>query len=358
MSASEKNFPGRPLNRSARVWNKLIDKANEPKKSGIIRDPRDNGVDVQIRNDTGSNLTIGSAVAIDADGYILEWAESHYYSFWFAGKLPAATSNTFAITLQDIPSGEIGPARVSGRAMARVRFSSILHRRAQLTAGQTYLTSAQAVEDNGVKVIAMQATLAYVEQIVPVLMMYGRCLPSQLIRDIRISNDQLIKDIWYTYAPCDEYVPYVLADFSDCYVPYSPYAPAGTLQYFDDDFVLADHSEWDVPSPWEITAPGYDDSTALHFPGSADVDNPPAELTVTIGADGGFVQFRFTTSGSVGANVFIDGNEVVPAQSTGAGEWITVGPFALDAGSHTISFDETGFDGTCTYDDITVWGTE
>jgi hypothetical protein len=355
MPASDKNFPGRPLNRSARVWNKIIDHVDAADRLPVQPFASDNGVDVQIRNDTGADQPLGSAVAINADAYILTWAEANYYSFWFAGSLPASDSNTFAILLAAIKSGEIGPARVSGRAMVRLRLTDVGHRQAKLTAGQTYLTSAGSVSGQGVKIIALQPTLSLPDQVVPAILLPSRpCLPPYLIRDVRIADSQLIKDVWYTDQDCDQYTPYVIADFTDCYVPDSPYAPAGTLQYFGDDFVLADHPEWTAPDPWQFGPPGVDDNMALYFPGGSPPS--PAELTVTIGSSGGFVQFSFTTNGSVGANVFIDGYEILPSQSTGPGEWVTAGPYSLDPGSHTISFHTTGSSGDCTYDDITVWG--
>jgi hypothetical protein len=182
------------------------------------------------------------------------------------------------------------------------------------------------------------------------------CLPSQLVKDIRISGDQLIKDVWFSDKSCDSYVPYVIADLTDCYVPYTPTSP-DMVEYFSDDFVLEEHPEWSISEDWQLSSLGaHTDNMGLFYPGGVAVT--PAELTITIGTEGGFIQFLFTTTGSCGANVFLDGDEIVATQATGPGEWLTKGPYALDPGAHTISFAVVGTDGNCRYDDITVWGVE
>lgn len=185
MPASDKNFPGRPLNRSARVWNRIIDHVDGEEKKPRERELLDNGLDVQIRNDTGEDLPLGSAVAIDADGYILDWAEQHYYDFWFAGTMPATDSATFAITLAAIKQDEIGPARVSGRAMVRLHLTDITHRRGKLTPGATYLSSANSLPGEGAKIIALQATLGVPDQVVPAILNP----PQQGIRIGRTAED-------------------------------------------------------------------------------------------------------------------------------------------------------------------------
>lgn len=110
----------------------------------------DNGVDVQIRNDTGSDLSAGSTVAVM--DYLLDSPDNKFR--WFAGEVPANDTNTIGITLQPIPDGDIGPARVSGIAMAYVYFDDADHKRATITAAATYLTSAATLSGDGVKVVA------------------------------------------------------------------------------------------------------------------------------------------------------------------------------------------------------------
>lgn len=316
------------------------------------------GVRVKVRNDTGAALDRFSVVGLGAplfstdDGSSLQYFKNKPA---LAGEVPVDPThvNRFAVLLQSVSSEAIGDALLIGVVPAQVDVEDTEHEWADIADGETEHLASTA---RGSAFILSTIEQTGLQWCLVELGHRPHCLPEQLIRDIRVTDTQMIKDVWFTDRPCDEYVPYVVATFTDCYVPDSPYAPASTLHYFDDDFVLEEHTEWSISEDWQFGPPGVDDDMSLLYPGGGDPS--PAVLTVTIGEDGGFVQLRFTTGGTMGAVISIDGDEVIDGVSSGAGEWITVGPYALDAGTHTISLDVDGSSGTCQFDGITVWGVE
>lgn len=200
------------------------------------------------------------------------------------------------------------------------------------------------------------------------------CLPTYLSRGSRISGDQWIEDRWYSYAPCDAYVPYVVADFTDCYVPYSPYAPGGTLNYFTDNTQYADwsgiNSGGTPNTPWVGCSLSGDIGVCYspnhpEFTGAA--GEYAIELPVTIGAGGGFVQFSYNIDSDLAAAGYgpleckVDGVTVWSASGPSAVGEIPAGPFELTAGAHTISFSvdstsATTADVLARIDDVTIWG--
>lgn len=189
------------------------------------------------------------------------------------------------------------------------------------------------------------------------------CLPPHLSRGVRISGSQLIDDRWFTYAPCDEYVPYVIADLDTCF--YSPYTPDDTPEiWFNGEDTYDGWTGWDDepdPGPWTKF-----DGAAYFIPDSYANVEYCIELPITIEAAGGFFQFDWIipvdlTTAGVGPLVCkVDGVEVWSETEVGGG---TAGPFVLTPGEHTISFcldyaTPSVEDSLAKVENFTVWGTE
>lgn len=203
------------------------------------------------------------------------------------------------------------------------------------------------------------------------------CLPERLVVNVRTTSTELIQDVWFPGQACDTYVPYVLAEFSDCF--YSPYTPDETpTTYFAGEDETAAFLDWEGfhddpdPSPWIHFLNG-DDWEAYFMPES-DAENGAhgvhcIELTVTVGSSGGFFQFEYIIDGDLAASGYealicdVDGTEVFNELAEGAG---IAGPFVLTPGAHTIRFcintetaTDVPFSGLflAKVNALTIWGT-
>jgi hypothetical protein len=186
------------------------------------------------------------------------------------------------------------------------------------------------------------------------------CLPPQLIRDVRLTSVGLIKDVWFTDRPCDEYVPYMIgAGRYECYVPYTP-GPGGepTSNFFDDEYTSGEG--WTFGTDWSIHADYANGDTK--GAGTEGPDNGILSWAGTIGSGGGFVQFDYNLQpGPNSVFVFrINGTNVIATSS--GGSWITAGPFALPAGAVTLQFEfapgVSFTEGSLAIDNVIIWGEE
>lgn len=189
------------------------------------------------------------------------------------------------------------------------------------------------------------------------------CFPSQLVREVKEFDDQLVAYVWYPQYACDYYSPYVIADFTECESEYAP-----------DDEPETFFSGEDTYDGWTGFDGEPDDSLWKKFDGAAyaipEGGSPASgeyciELPVTIGGGGGFVQFDYTIAPELVADAegplrcLIDGVEVFSREADG---FNTAGPFALTPGEHTISFcleylNPSIADYLAKVENVTVWGT-
>jgi hypothetical protein len=328
---------------------------------------------LQVRNDSGGDLPKGSVVCLNE--LILDDDQLSDFHIWLSGIVPNDT-DPYGILRQPLLDGDIGPCQLSGIVLALVNITTDEHGYARVKSGETVLESAKR---GPVRILAKSS--GDNPRLCAVLLGFDLCLPEQLIRDVRIENDQLLKDVWRPEDDCDQYTPYVIADLSDCgYVPYTP-GPSGdpTSSYFDSS---EDYEAWTgiqqlpgLPSPW-VQCNQSGDLQLCYEPAPGGDYGDPGEyqvsLSVTIGAEGGFCQFNYRIdpaleSGGYGPLRFlIDGVEIFSRTAetpAGGFEELTAGPYALTAGAHTLTFS---LDGTGTawdafiaaVDDVLIWGEE
>lgn len=124
---SGKVRPGDPLRMPAATLNNAIDAARAERGHRFDRD-RPGAITslyspaiVRILNQTGSSLDVGSVVKlgspiIDPTENLDEWQAKPS----FAGEVPDADDNHFAVLLEPIAAGEIGRAVVDGMAQVRI----------------------------------------------------------------------------------------------------------------------------------------------------------------------------------------------------------------------------------------------
>jgi len=127
---------------SAANWNMIADTVNDRQRSGRMgrglrtaNFSKGNPCVVQVRNDTGEDLVLGSVVQI----YELLLTGVDPDHLWFLATKPTDYWATMAILLQPLPSGAIGPAALSGVCIGSVVLNSTQHWYAKWVPGYTDL---------------------------------------------------------------------------------------------------------------------------------------------------------------------------------------------------------------------------
>jgi hypothetical protein len=148
----EKVSAGEPLKIRASEWNLIAEavadylrkKAGNTGATGPASSKYGQPVEIQIRNDTGSDLSIHSILKVgsplvSAIDYPFEFLEPPV----FGGSTPAATTDLVAVTQDPIPDGELGRAILLGVAICTVDVVDSGHGYAEPTASSAAkLTSA------------------------------------------------------------------------------------------------------------------------------------------------------------------------------------------------------------------------
>lgn len=141
---ADKVAPGQPIPRSAALWNNIIGSANEYAaqqlgQPGAGVDPVNIPTDVvKIKNSSGGHIRLGEVLEIS--GFLLTGAVRG--SLWFDGDEPDG-DRPFAIATQDIPSGSIDRAQVSGVCVALVNVTDAGHGYASVAASNAVLQSSE-----------------------------------------------------------------------------------------------------------------------------------------------------------------------------------------------------------------------
>lgn len=141
---ADKVSPGQPIPRSATLWNNIIGSANEyavrqlgqpgGRQSASI--PTDV---IKIKNSSGSLVRLGEILEIS--GVLL--TDVLRTALWFDGDTPD-TTRPFAIALQNMPTGAIDRAQVSGVCVALVNVTDEAHGYAAPADTEPVLQSAAA----------------------------------------------------------------------------------------------------------------------------------------------------------------------------------------------------------------------
>jgi hypothetical protein len=110
------------------TFNNLVDAYNLAHDTGGAGDrPQRSPIvwpEIKIKNDSGANRGLGAVLKLDS--FLL--TDKKNTARWFNGKAPTNRIDTFAVLLEPIESGKIGPALVAGVCMAKVNVQNILHR--------------------------------------------------------------------------------------------------------------------------------------------------------------------------------------------------------------------------------------
>lgn len=141
---ADKVSAGQPIPRSAALWNNIIGSANDyaakqlgqPGQRSPVTVPTDI---IKIKNSSGSHIRLGYALEIS--GFLLSSVRRD--AMWFDGATPNAT-RPIAIALQDIPTGSIDRAQVSGVCPAWVHVTDAAHKYALALTGDLLLHSGTA----------------------------------------------------------------------------------------------------------------------------------------------------------------------------------------------------------------------
>lgn len=138
----EKVSAGRPIPRSAALWDNIIGAANEYAGRSAARPSAAGGSGapaagvVKIKNSTTSHVRLGEVLEIS--GFLLSnVVRSH---LWFDGASPDGT-RPFVIAMQDIPVGTIDCAIAAGVCVALVNVTDSTHGYADTLSGSSALQS-------------------------------------------------------------------------------------------------------------------------------------------------------------------------------------------------------------------------
>lgn len=134
---------GSPAKIPASVWNNVLDATDDYNRrralgngGGTASQPT-RADRVQVRNDTGADLPLGSVV--EFTDMILD--ELDPANIWLAGDTPDGT-NGYGIVTKPLPDEQIGPCQVIGVCAALVNITSTSHSYARVKSGETVLESA------------------------------------------------------------------------------------------------------------------------------------------------------------------------------------------------------------------------
>jgi hypothetical protein len=140
---ADKVAAGQPIPRSAALWNNIIDCTNDYTRRRALGEPSQAFSEaiatdvVRVKNSTGDHVRLGEIM--DLSDFLL--TDVLRTSLWFDGDIPDGVRQ-FAIALQDIPSGAIDRAQVSGMCVALVNVTDENHGYAISVSGDVVLQSA------------------------------------------------------------------------------------------------------------------------------------------------------------------------------------------------------------------------
>jgi hypothetical protein len=146
---ADKVSPGQMVPRSAALWNNLIGAANEyaARQLGEAATQQSSGITtdiIKIKNSSGGQIRRGEVLEIS--GFLLTNVVRE--ALWFDGDTPD-TTRPFAVALQDIPSGSIDRAQISGACVALVNVTDADHGYAAVADTELVLQSG----DGGLRIL-------------------------------------------------------------------------------------------------------------------------------------------------------------------------------------------------------------